>query len=208
MAEFFTSPSTALGNYNATPPTLSDGQAGALQVDAQGRLLVSSAGGSGAAIGTTADPAVTDGADNSSAATLVALTKGYLIDLGQKADAAWTSGSGSVIALLKAIAGAAVSTTPVRVHSTYPAVNVTTKTTTVVVNGAGQSPGFFINAVGTTDTLTFYDSLTASGTVLATITVAAGNLGWNAFPVKVTTGLTVVTGGGTAGNYTFFGEAG
>jgi hypothetical protein len=53
-------------------------------------------------LGTTADAAVTNPA---SSASLISLAKGWLTGLGAVADAAWTSGSGSVIALLKAIAG-------------------------------------------------------------------------------------------------------
>ena len=70
-----------------------------------GNPLPVSASVSMPALGTTADPAVTDPTNVTSAATLIALSKGWLTGLGQVADVAWASGSGSVIAILKAISG-------------------------------------------------------------------------------------------------------
>src|SRR6266404_2267750 len=52
--------------------------------------------------GAKADAAQTDPAVT---ASLVAYTKGVLTGIGQKADTAWTSGSGSLVALLKANSG-------------------------------------------------------------------------------------------------------
>lgn len=82
----------------------------------------------------------------------------------------------------------------------YNPTNITSKTTTVVKTGPGVFRGIVINAPGSTDTLTVYDNTAASGTKIGTITVTAG------FPyiydAAFTTGLTVVSGGGTAGDYT------
>lgn len=53
-------------------------------------------------LGTTASAAVTNPATN---ASLISYVRGWLTGLGAVADTAWTSGSGSVIAILKTIAG-------------------------------------------------------------------------------------------------------
>ncbi len=56
---------------------------------------------SSADLGTTASSAITNPATS---APLISIAKGWLTGLGEKADAAWTTGSGSTIAILKAIA--------------------------------------------------------------------------------------------------------
>lgn len=82
----------------------------------------------------------------------------------------------------------------------YTPTNITSKTTTVVKTGPGVLRRIVINAPGSSDTLTLYDNTAASGTKIATITVTAG------FPYEYdalfSTGLTVVSGGTTAGDYT------
>lgn len=64
------------------------------------------ADGSDVALGAKADAAVTNPALS---ASLIALAKGWLTGLGQKADTAWTTGAGSVIALLKSAAGSLIT---------------------------------------------------------------------------------------------------
>lgn len=115
----------------------------------------------------------------------------------------------SPAAVMAAIVDLMQSTgSPVRVHDTYPAINVTTKKDQVIFTGPGDMPGFFIAAKGTADTLAFYDGPdVATGTLLTTITVADAFVGWNDFPVRCGLGCVVRSGGTTAGNYTFFGEA-
>lgn len=78
------------GAYNSVPLTCTDGQACWLQTDSHGQLLVSGGGGGGAVT-------IADGAD---------------VAEGAKADAAWVSGSGSVIAILKNMAGGIASSIP------------------------------------------------------------------------------------------------
>lgn len=79
-------------------------------------------------------------------------------------------------------------------------VNITTKTTTAVKAGPGTLGKLVVNKLGTADTVAIYDSLAASGTLVATFT--APLVGTYAFDVTMATGITVVTGGTTAGDYT------
>jgi hypothetical protein len=78
--------------------------------------------------------------------------------------------------------------------------NITTKTTTVVKTGPGVLKSIIINAPGTADTLTIYDNTAASGTKIGTITVTAGYQ--YTYEAAFSTGLTIVSGGTTAGDYT------
>jgi hypothetical protein len=86
------------------------------------------------------------------------------------------------------------------VSSGFNAQQITTATTTTLKTGAGMIGSIIVNKPGTTDTITVYDALSATGSPLATITAptvgSAFCVGYN-FGV----GLTVVTAG-TAGNYT------
>jgi hypothetical protein len=81
--------------------------------------------------------------------------------------------------------------------------NITTKTTTAVKTSAGILLGISINKVGSTDTITVYDNAAATGTIIASITVQAG-VPFYKLPAAFNNALTVVSGGGTAGDYTVF----
>jgi hypothetical protein len=83
----------------------------------------------------------------------------------------------------------------------FTPLGITTKTTTLVKTGAGMIGDITINATGSTDTITVYDALTATGTPLATITAPTVGMKFCEL-YKFTTGLCIVTGGTTAGNYT------
>jgi hypothetical protein len=104
------------------------------------------------------------------------------------------------IALIKS---ALTSPSPWRVNSAWTATNITTKTTTLVKSGSGIMGGISINKVGSTDTLLIYDGLSAAGVLLGSITVIATDT-WRQFPVIFSTGLVIVSSGGTAGDYTVF----
>jgi hypothetical protein len=80
--------------------------------------------------------------------------------------------------------------------------NITTKATTAVKSGAGYLHSIVINKAGSADTLTIYDNTAASGTVIATITVTASVNQVFLYDVAFSTGLTIVSGGTTAGDYT------
>lgn len=85
-------------------------------------------------------------------------------------------------------------------QTSYSFANVTTNTTTTVKGSVGILHAIVINTPGTTETITIFDSTTGSGTKIGTITpTAAGTILYDATFVN---GLTVVTAGTTAGDYT------
>jgi hypothetical protein len=83
----------------------------------------------------------------------------------------------------------------------FTPLGITTKTTTLVKTGAGVIGDITINGSGSTDTITVYDALTATGTPLATITSPTVGMKFCEL-YRFSTGLCIVTGGTTAGNYT------
>lgn len=85
--------------------------------------------------------------------------------------------------------------------SSFTFTNITTLATTVVKDGQGVFKKITFNKTGTTDVITLYDGITAGGRLIATIT---GGVVGNAFDydVRFNRGLTVVTSGGAAGDYT------
>ncbi len=93
------------------------------------------------------------------------------------------------------------SATGLEVSFGFTPLGITTKTTTLVKAGAGMVGDITINATGTVDTITVYDALTAVGTPLATITAPTVGMKFCEL-YKFSVGLTIVTGGTTAGNYT------
>lgn len=102
--------------------------------------------------------------------------------------------NGLKVKLTDSVTGSAVS-------FGFTPVEITTKTTTLVKSGAGMVGDITINKTGSTDTITVYDALTATGTPIATI--VSPTLGMKFCELyKFSTGLCVVTGGTTAGNYT------
>lgn len=79
----------------------------------------------------------------------------------------------------------------------YNYTNISTATTTAAIKtGSGLLKAIVINSIGATATITVYDSLTGSGTKIASIsgTLALGDIQYG---VLFTTGLSVVTTGGT-----------
>lgn len=86
------------------------------------------------------------------------------------------------------------------VPSGYSATTISTATTTLVKSGAGVFASLNINTGGVGSSATVYDSLTGSGTVLGVFSTAAQAV----LPVNLafSTGLTVVTSGGTPANIT------
>lgn len=95
----FPSAGTAAGfEYLSSPPTLSTGQMVAGQTDVNGNIKVNVvAGGAGGGAVTGAVGAFVDGWD---------------VTEGTKADTAWTTGSGSVVSILKTISGNTGGATP------------------------------------------------------------------------------------------------
>lgn len=127
----------------------------------------------------------------------IAIDDTQVLATGAIADSAYVSGSGSIIALLKAIFG--LGTTAAQTYRSDSFTPITTKTTTLIKSGAGTFARVIIQP-GTADTLTFYDALTATGTPLNTLTIVATDRQIE-YSCAFATGLTVVSGGTTAGNY-------
>lgn len=78
--------------------------------------------------------------------------------------------------------------------------NESTNDTVTLVTGAGMLHGVQINTVGVGSTVALYDSLTGSGTLIATIDTTVAAL--FQFDANVTVGLTYVTAGGTPADIT------
>ncbi len=144
--------------------------------DAQGRLLAAvNDAAILASVGLTSDPKVTNPDDNTSGATMIAELKGILNALS--------------------------STLPVQTYVSNSYNNITTKTTTVVKAVPGTLCKVIINKTGATDVLTIYDNVVGSGTVIATITAPTVGMSF-VYDATCALGITIVTSGGTAGDYT------
>jgi len=112
------------GHYLASPPALLDGQESELLVDANGLLKVtatfSPSGTQDTNLTQVAGSSVTAGAGAVAAGTLritQASDSPEISALGAQADAAWASGSGSIIAILKGIFGRFASFFPASLGS-------------------------------------------------------------------------------------------
>lgn len=82
---------------------------------------------------------------------------------------------------------------PTYISAAYAYTNITTDTTTSILSAPGVLGAICINAGAASETITIYDSLSATGTKVGTITLSAtsgGCFNYNAF---MTTGLTIVT---------------
>lgn len=114
---------------------------------------------------------------------------------GESATVAITSKAALQVALMDGSTNSAVS-------FGFTPVEITTKTTTLVKSGPGMIGSVTINTLGSADTITVYDALTATGTPTATITapLTVGLKFCEGYLFSV--GCTVVTGGTTAGKYT------
>ncbi len=78
--------------------------------------------------------------------------------------------------------------------------NITTAATTLVKTGRGTLGRVIVNTLGAGSSIAIYDGLDAGGTLLATMSSAAqASL---AYGVVFTTGLCVVTSGGTPADIT------
>lgn len=79
--------------------------------------------------------------------------------------------------------------------------HIAANATTVVKSGPGLLHWVTINNPGTAETITMYDSTTASGTLIGTHTAPAQGAIYE-YDIMFTNGLTIVTAGTTAGDYT------
>jgi hypothetical protein len=78
--------------------------------------------------------------------------------------------------------------------------NITTATTALVKSGAGTLGRLIINTAGAGSSAAIYDGLSASGTLIATVSTATQNS--LSFGIAFAAGLCVVTSGGSAANIT------
>lgn len=78
--------------------------------------------------------------------------------------------------------------------------NISTAATTLVKSGAGTLGRVIINTLGAGSSASIYDGLTAGGTLIATVSTAAQNT--LSFGIVFSTGLCIVTSGGTPANIT------
>lgn len=159
-----------------------------LNLDSSGNLEVT-VNGSGSG---TVNAAIADGAD---------------VTQGAKADAAWTSGSGSVVALLKAIATKALSSIAVTLTPAASFLNNSAGSAGVAVKAsAGTLFGLSINTAGTASTVSLYNSPTTTANLIGTFsTTAQGAVNLPAAGVAFSNGLWLVaTTGGGAANLTVF----
>ena len=131
----------------------------------------------------------------------VTIADGANVSQGAVADAAWSgSGSGTMVAILKAIYAESVSQIG-DLAGTYTnlAANATTN---AIKSGAGVLIGISINTKGATgNILTVYDGLTATGTEIGIFDTTA-NVSFIPLNAKFLTGLSVIMGTGTAANIT------
>jgi hypothetical protein len=79
-------------------------------------------------------------------------------------------------------------------------VNITTAATTLIKTGRGTIGRVIVNTAGAGSSIAIYDGLTAAGTLIATVSSAAQTS--LTFGAAVSTGLCVVTSGGTPANIT------
>lgn len=98
--------------------------------------------------------------------------------------------------------GVVIPDTPIAVaNEQFQYSHINSKTTTVVKSGAGILHFVTINTPGSADTITMYDNTAASGTVIGTHTAPALGAIYE-YDIAFANGLTIVTGGTTAGDYT------
>jgi hypothetical protein len=164
------------GQFNSTPITLTNLQSSALQLDTNGFLKVNVvAGGAGGGAVTVAD-----GAD---------------VTQGAKADAAWTTGSGSAIAILKAIDRDVLTPaalTPVGATAATSVTCASASSTCQLKSSAGNFYGAYANCSAacwlfiinttTTPTNATLTAGTASGNLSDCVPIAAGLAGSVSYP--------------------------
>lgn len=114
---------------------------------------------------------------------------GWDLTQGTKADAAWTTGSGSVVALLKAIATAEIVTNR--------AVNVAQMGGTVINSGCVSNYGTAPSAVACPSSNVFVTNSTTA--IKGSSPVVNGASNWNTIAASQTAQILSATSGGTSG---------
>lgn len=177
------------GKFNVTPPTLTDGQRGDLQLDNMGSLSVT-----------------LRQANNGTAVVVVAPSDGQsLVGVGLRVLTVGELYNGTTGDMARSAQGAVNANTGIGVMAVEEAgrtfSNITTATTTTSKSGKGFLHSVTINTFVASATITIFDNTAASGSKIATITLPSTitSLGpiTLMYNVAFSTGLTVVTSGAT-----------
>lgn len=218
--------------YNASPPTVATGKFVYAQCNSGGTLLGGGGGGGGAV--TLASGAVASGAYSAgsmAAGAFVsgsfvagALADGAITTLGTEGDTAWTSGSGTAIALLKAIANHTnlnttsgwlldAIDTPITAGTGGNSTTINSAASEVIAENVGTTNVAFCGLGGTATNN--YKSLQPNGGWFvwqvngATQVTCITNTATTQVNVQTGSGVAVGTGGGGSGavNFTWPGTA-
>lgn len=192
------------GQYNATLPTVGDGQPCRVQVDSSGRIILGSiVPGTGATNLGKAEDAVHTSGDVGIMA--LGVRKDTAVALAADGDymPSIYDGSGNMwVSLGTKIAGEDQTNDVLKAEQQFTYTNITTQTTTTIKSGAGYLNGFVINTPVASAVWTIYDNTAGSGTKIGTVTLPGTLLSSGPITVfyhaKFVTGLTVVTSGATA----------
>ena len=183
-----TSPGTgniALGRYNTTSPTLTDGKLSASQLDVNGNQKV--VGNVASAATDSGNPVKVGGKDNAAAPTLTD---------GQRGDAQLDSAANVKVTLATRIAGEDLTNDVQKVEQRFSYAHIAAgQATTTVKSGAGFLHSITLNGAATaTNVTTIYDSTTGSGTVIAIPAATTATVPTTlTYDVSFATGLTILT---------------
>ena len=184
------SPVKVGGVYNTTPPTLTNGQRGDLQLDNRGKLHVAAL----VAVATPADAVgnamqAPAGVDSGGTQQSIIFQGRHWLFNGTTWDRARGDTTGAyVVEQASAVGG-------------YSFSNLKANATTTIKSGAGKLHSISINTKGITNTVTVYDNTAGSGTTIATIDSTLGQ-STLLYDLAFATGLTIVIAGGTAADVT------
>lgn len=192
------------GQYNATLPTVGDGQPCRVQVDSSGRIILGAiVPGTGAtnlgkaedAVHTSGDVGIMSLGVRKDTAVALAADGDYMPSIYDGSGNMWVS-------LGTKIAGEDQTNDVLKTEQQFTYTNITTQTTTTIKSGAGYLNGFVINTPVASAVWTIYDNTAGSGSKIGTVTLPATLLSSGPITVfyhtKFFTGLTVVTSGATA----------
>jgi hypothetical protein len=172
--------------YNATPPTLVDGDNSALNVDASGVLKTTVIGGSADGSPVTEAPVLTGAEYNVTPPTY---------DDGDKATTQSDVNGNTRVREQYAPLYEDNVAQVAKVEQRYSPTYISTATTTTVKSGAGFLHRLIVNG-GTTGTIIIYDNTAASGTIIASFDTTNAIASYE-FNVTFATGLTIVTSAAT-----------
>jgi hypothetical protein len=119
---------------------------------------------------------------------------------GQRGDMQLDAAGRAITSLGTKLAGEDLTNDVMKVEQRFNYRNISTNATTTVKSSGGFLHSLTVSTAGASTTATLYDSITGTGTKIATIatTVETTLL----YDVAFTTGLTIVTAGTTAGDMT------